>query len=221
MPTSKIRASEKRKPQVKSPEPLSDDALFDLVQRQTIDFFWDGAHPASGLALDRIQLDGEPTDGRLGIGGTGFGIMAIIVGVERGWINREEAIARLSKIVGWLEKATCYHGLFPHFMDGRTGATMPLGQKDDGSDIVESSYLFQGLLCARQYFDGDAPAEKNLHDHIGWMWRNAEWNWHTQGGRNVLTWHWSPNNGFALNHPVRGWNECLVAYLLEIGRAHV
>src|SRR5271156_5222482 len=123
MPTSKTRASEKRKPQAKSPGPLSDDALFDLIQRQTIGFFWDGAHPASGLAPDRIQLSGEPTDGRLGIGGTGFGIMAIIVGVERGWIKRDEAIERLAKLVGWLEKATCYHGLFPHFMDARTGAT--------------------------------------------------------------------------------------------------
>jgi hypothetical protein len=214
MPPQKKRIPEKGKPQGRPPAALSDQALFDLVQRQTIGFFWDGAHAASGLALDRIQLSGEPTDGRLGIGGTGFGIMAIIVGVERGWIKREEAIARLSKIVGWLEKATCYHGLFPHFMDGRTGTTMPLGQKDDGSDIVESSYLFQGLLCARQYFDGDAPAEKSLHDHIGWMWRNAEWNWHTQGGRNVLTWHWSPNNGWSLDAEIRGWNECLITYII-------
>jgi hypothetical protein len=203
-----------RKPSSKSQARLSDEALLDLVQRQTIGFFWDGAHAQSGLAFDRIRLSGDAADDRLGIGGSGFGIMAILVAAERGWIGRDEAIARLSKIMDWLERATCYHGLFPHFMHGASGATMPLGQKDDGADIVESAYLFQGLLCARQYFDRDAPTEKHLHDRIGWMWRNAEWNWHTRGGRNVLTWHWSPNNGWSLDAEIRGWNECLIVYVL-------
>jgi hypothetical protein len=214
MPLHKKRVSEKAAPQSPRPSPLSDETLLDLVQRRTIGFFWDGAHAASGLAFDRIDLSQALSEERLGIGGSGFGVMAIIVGVERGWIGREEAIERLTKIVGWLERTTCYHGLFPHFMDGRTGATMPLGQKDDGADIVESAYLFQGLLCARQYFDGDASAEKSLHDRIGWLWRNAEWNWHTRDGRNVLTWHWSPNNGWSLDAEIRGWNECLITYII-------
>jgi hypothetical protein len=212
MPTAKNTAV--KKPSQKPQARLSDEALLDLVQRQTIGFFWDGAHAESGLAFDRIRLSGDAADDRLGIGGSGFGVMAILVGVERGWIGRDEAIARLSKIMDWLERATCYHGLFPHFIHGATGATMPLGQKDDGADIVESAYLFQGLLCARQYFDRDAPVERHLHDRIGWMWRNAEWNWHTRGGRNVLTWHWSPNNGWSLDAEIRGWNECLIVYIL-------
>jgi hypothetical protein len=214
MPIAKGHAPKRHKSDPHPPARLSDEALLDLVQRQTIGYFWDGAHAASGLAMDRVRLSAGPADERIGIGGSGFAIMAIIVGVERGWIAREDAIARLSKIMDWLEGATCYHGLFPHFMNGRTGATMPLGQKDDGADIVESAYLFQGLLCARQYLDRDGAAEKHLHDRIGWMWRNAEWSWHTRDRRNVLTWHWSPNNGWGLDAEIRGWNECLITYVL-------
>jgi hypothetical protein len=214
MPTSKTHASEKRRTAPKPVARLSDEALFDLVQRRTFGFFWEGAHAASGLAFDRIRLSPGPADERLGIGGSGFGAMAIVVAAERGWIQRDEAIERLGKMIDWLERATCYHGLFPHYMNGRTGLTAPLGQKDDGSDLVETSYLFQGLLCARQYFDGDAASEKRLRDRITWLWQDAEWNWHTRGGRNVLTWHWSPNNGWSLDAEIRGWNECLIAYVL-------
>lgn len=213
MSPAKIRPLEKR-PQRSKPARLADEVLIDLVQRQTARYFWEGAHPVSGLALDRIRLSADSGDDRVGIGGSGFGIMAIIVAIERGWIARDAAIARLRANLSWLEQTTCYHGLFPHFLNGRTGATMPLGQKDDGADIVESAYLFQGLLCARQYFDRDAAEEKALRDHITWLWRDAEWNWHTRGGRNVLTWHWSPNNGWSLDAEIRGWNECLIAYVM-------
>jgi hypothetical protein len=214
MPTSRAHPSEKRRPARRSHARLPDEALFDLVQRQTFGFFWEGAHAASGLAFDRIRLSPGPADERLSIGGSGFCAMAIVVAAERKWIQREEAVERLSMMIDWLEKATCYHGLFPHFMNGRTGATAPLGQKDDGSDLVETSYLFQGLLCARQYFDGGAASEERLRNRITWLWRDVEWNWHTRGGRNVLTWHWSPNNGWSLNAEIRGWNECLIAYVL-------
>jgi hypothetical protein len=60
----------------------------------------------------------------------------------------------------------------------------------------------------------DAPEEKRIRDRITYLWSEAEWDWYTQGGRSALTWHWSPTNGFALNHPVRGWNERLIAYVL-------
>lgn len=194
--------------------PLADEALLDLVQRQTIDFFWHGGHPVSGLALDRIRLSAPKGEDRVSIGGVGFAFMAIIVAAERGWIAREAALERLTSMVSWLEKAGCYHGLFAHFLDGRSGATLSFGRKDDGADLVESAYLFQGLLCARQYFDRDIAAEKNLRDRVTWMWREAEWSWHTRDGRNVLTWHWSPNNGWSLDAEIRGWNECLIAYVL-------
>jgi hypothetical protein len=104
--------------------------------------------------------------------------------------------------------------MFPHYINGRTAETLSFGRKDDGSDLVESAYLFQGLLCARQYFDRDSADETNLRSQILWIWRDAEWNWHTRDGRNVLTWHWSPNNGWNIDAEIRGWNECLIAYVL-------
>jgi hypothetical protein len=149
MPIRKTHAPEKHHRRPHPVARLSDEALLDLVQRQTIGFFWDGAHPVSGLALDRVPLSAAQADDRVGIGGAGFGFMAIVVAVERGWINREEALERLTAMLGWLEKAACYDGLFSHYINGGTGATMSFGRKDDGGDLVESAYLFQGLLCAR------------------------------------------------------------------------
>lgn len=198
-------------------EPLANSAdaeLIDLVQRQTFRFFWEGAHPHCGLARDRTGVEEDAADDLISTGGSGFAIMAIIVAAERGWITRHEAIDRLSLILGFLERGPCFHGLFPHYMNGRTGEVIRFGRKDDGSDIVESSLLFQGLLCARQYFEADNRVEKSIRDRVTWLWREAEWNWHTRDGRHVLTWHWSPNNGFSLNHEVRGWNECLITYVL-------
>jgi hypothetical protein len=206
--SSKARASEGRA------AALSDEALLELVQRQTFGYFWEGAHPVSGLAYDRVDALAGPADDRVGIGGSGFGVLAILVAIERGWISREQGLERLTAMITWLSRITCYHGLLPHFLNGRTGATMSFGRKDDGSDLVESAYLFQGLLCARQYFDRNTAAEKSLRGMVEWLWREAEWNWHARDGRNVLTWHWSPNNGWSLDAEVRGWNECLIAYVL-------
>ena len=193
---------------------LSDEELLDLVQRQTFRYFWDGAHPVSGLARDRCHRHADPRDDAVAIGGSGFGALAVIVACARGFITREQALARLSLMLDCLEAATCYHGMFPHFMRGDTGATIPFSRKDDGADIVESAYLFQGLLCVRAYFDRENGAEARLRQRITNLWHEAEWDWFTQGGRKVLTWHWSPNNGFALNHEIRGWNECLITYVL-------
>jgi hypothetical protein len=197
-------------------ERLSDESLLDLVQRQTFRYFWDGAHPVSGLARDRCQRDADPTNDLVAIGGSGFGAMAILVACERGWVTRAQALARFSATLDCLEKATCYHGMYPHFMNGGTGATIPFSRKDDGADLVETAFLFQGLLCVRAYFDRDEPEETRLRQRIAYLWSEAEWNWFTQGGRNALTWHWSPTNGFALNHEIRGWNECLIAYVLAV-----
>ena len=214
MTSAKTPAAGKRQPRAKTSGGLSDEALLDLVQRRTIGYFWQGGHPVCGLALDRLRRSVDAPDDRVSIGGSGFGVMAIVVAAERGWISREEALAKLTAMVGWLERAACFHGLFPHYVNGRTGAAMSFGRKDDGSDLVESAYLFQGLLCVRQYFDRDAAAERSLRDRITWLWRDAEWSWHTRDGRNVLTWHWSPNNGWSLDAEIRGWNECLIAYVL-------
>ncbi len=194
--------------------PLSDEALLELVQRQTFAFFWDGAHPASGLARDWNGVPQEAPNDLVAIGGSGFGVMAIIVACARGWITRAQGLSRLSLMLDLLERAPCYHGLFPHFLNGATGATIPFSRKDDGGDIVETALLFQGLLCARQFFDSDVAIERTLRARITDLWIEVEWNWHQRSGARVLTWHWSPNNGFSRAYEIRGWNECLLTYVL-------
>ena len=193
---------------------LPDSILLDLVQKQTVRYFWDFAHPVSGMARERSNTFFGYGPEVVTTGGTGFGIMALIVATERGWLARDSVARHLLKTVSFLYKADSYHGAFPHWLNGTTGKTIPFGRKDDGADLVETSYLFEGLLCARQYFNGDNEVEKELRSRIGWLWNDVEWNWFTRGGEEVLYWHWSPNNGWAMNFPVRGFNECLILYIL-------
>jgi len=199
---------------------LSDSALLDVVQRQTFRYFWDFAHPISGMARERSNVSFGYGHETVTIGGTGFGVMSVIVAVERKWINRDTAAKFLLRMVNFLLKAESYHGVFPHWMDGATGKTIPFSRKDDGADLVETSYLFQGLLCVRQYFNADNKTERELRNRINWMWPDIEWNWFTNGGQEVLYWHWSPNNGWAMNFPVRGFNECLIMYILAASSPH-
>jgi hypothetical protein len=193
---------------------LPDDALLEIVQRQTFSYFWEAAHPASGLAFDRRTAGKRAEDGDpVTVGGSGFGVMALIVAVERRWVTRAAALERLDRMLAVLLRARCYHGAFPHFMNGRTGETIAFGRKDDGADLVETSFLLMGLLCAREYFAGDSPDEASIRARITTLWDDVEWRWFTQG-REVLYWHWSPYNGWAMDHEIRGWNECLMTYLL-------
>jgi hypothetical protein len=193
---------------------LSDGKLLEALQRQTFGFFWEGAEKASGLARDRCTIRGAPGNDLVAVGGSGFGVMALVVAAARGWVTRKAATSRLSRMLDLLARATIYHGVFPHFLHGKTGLTIPFGRKDDGGDLVETSFLMMGLLTARQYFD--RADEAGLRGRITQLWEEVEWNWYTQG-QGVLTWHWSPNNGFALNHQIRGWNETLVTYVLAAG----
>src|SRR6186997_1430764 len=198
------------------PKNLSDSALLDLVGKQTFRYFWDFAHPVSNLSRERSSEAYNYGNEVVTTGGTGFGVMAVIVATERKWITRDTAAKFLLRMVNFLLKADSYHGVFPHWLNGSTGKTIPFSRKDDGADLVESSYLLQGLLCARQYFTGDDRTERELRNRIGWMWNDIEWNWFTKG-EEVLYWHWSPNNGWAMNFPVRGFNECLIMYILAAG----
>jgi hypothetical protein len=193
---------------------LPDSALLDVVQRQTIRYFWDFGHPVSGMARERSNVAYNYGNEVVTTGGTGFGVMALIVAANRGWIPRDSVASRLLKMVQFLERANSYHGVFPHWMDGATGRTIPFGRKDDGADLVETSFLFQGLLCVRQYFNQPSAIEKELRNRINWLWNDIEWNWFTRDGQEVLYWHWSPNNGWAMNFALRGYNETLITYIL-------
>lgn len=196
------------------PEALSDDALLERVQRQTFRYFWDFAHPVSGLARERSNRAFGYGDEVVTTGGTGFGVMAIVVAVERGWITRAQAVERLAHMTAFLASADRFHGVFPHWLNGATGRTIPFSPEDDGGDIVETAYLFEGLLIARQYFTHDDSAEAALRGRIDTMWREVEWTWHVPPGRQVLMWNRSPRVGFAIGAGVSGWNEALIAYVL-------
>jgi hypothetical protein len=213
---------------------ISDSSLLEIVQRQTFRYFWHYAHPVSGLAKERSnsvkaeyywdyinEADDEPNlskstfgEEACAIGGSGFGIMSTIVAVDRKWIDRDTAIKRLIKMVDFLIKADCYHGIYPHFMNGATGKTIPFGRLDDGADIVETSYLMMGLLSARQYFNQNNIQEKYFRKRVQQIWDAADWNWHSKGDNKLLYWHWSPSNDFDMNFPVYGWDEALITYII-------
>jgi hypothetical protein len=200
------------------PSTLADDALLDLVQRQTVRYFWEGGHPVSGLARDRLKTTGNQPNDLVAIGGSGFGIMAIIVAVERGWVDRIGALGRLHRMLDLLERSPRYRGMFPHFINGSTGDTIPFRRKDDGADLVETTFLFQGLICAREYLDRAAGEEQRFRGRVDALLAQAEWGWFQRKGK--LYWHWSPKHQWAMNTPIEGWNECLLAFVLAAGSQH-
>ncbi|MEP6847194.1 MAG: glucoamylase family protein, partial [Panacibacter sp.] len=196
---------------------LNDSALLDTVERRTFEYFWSGAEPNSGLAPERIHMDGDYPDNDpriIATGGSGFGVMAILAGIHRGYITRQQGFQRFEKIVSFLEKADRFHGAFPHWINGETGHVKPFGQKDNGGDLVETSFLFQGLLCVRQYFKDGSEEEKKLSARIDKLWEGIEFDWYRNGNKNVLYWHWSPDYAWQMNFPVHGFNECLIMYVL-------
>ena len=190
--------------------PLTDNALLDKVQQQTFKYFWDFGHPVSGLARERNTSGDLVTSG-----GSGFGIMSIPVAITRNFITRAQGLTRMQSIVGFLKNtAQKFHGAFPHWLNGANGVVIPFSTKDNGADLVETSYLIQGLLCARQYFNDAGAAETSLRNDINVIYNGVEWSWFRNGGQNVLYWHWSPNYNWEMNLPIRGWNESLITYVL-------
>ena len=189
---------------------ISDSALLTLVEQQTFNYFWGNGDPTSGMAKERASQTQVTT------GGSGFGIMAMLVGVQRNFISRTDALNRITTIVNFLTNTvTTYHGAFSHWINGSTGATIPFSTQDNGGDIVETSYMLQGLLCARQYFNSTTnPNETSLRTAINNLYNNVDWNWYRQNGQNVLYWNWSPTYNFAINVQVTGWCEALITYVL-------
>ena len=194
----------------KFPE-IDDEELLNLVQEKTFAYFWDYAHPVSGLARERYGSGDTVTSG-----GSGFGIMTIPVAIERGFITREEGVQRLLTITGFLlNEAETFHGAYSHWLNGSTGEAIPFSSADNGGDLVETAFLIQGLLTVREYFDGASQNEQTIRDNITAIWERVEWSWYTRNGaEDVLYWHWSPDYEWQMNMPVRGWNEGLIVYVL-------
>lgn len=192
-----------------------DTALLDRVQQETFNYFWLAGEPTSGAARERYHADetyGVHGPDVVTSGGTGFGIMATLVGIERGFITREQAYKRLQKLTNWLEDSDRFHGAWPHWWNP-DGSVYPFSQNDDGGDLVETAFLVQGLITARQYFKTGNKQEKALALQMDRLWKEVEWDWYTQG-QDVLYWHWSPKFGFEKDFAVRGHNECMIMYVL-------
>ena len=188
---------------------ITDEELLTLVQEQTFGYFWEFGHPVSGLSRERNTSNEVVT-----FGGSGFGLMAMIVAVERGFITLAEAIERWKKITGFLKTADRFHGAFPHWMNGTTGKVQPFSARDNGGDLVETAFFVQGLLTVRQYLLQEASQETELIAQINQFWEEVEWDWYTKGENDGLTWHWSPDQEWAINLKIRGHNETQIVYIL-------
>ena len=191
--------------------PMTDDEFLDMTQWSTFRYFYDYAHPISGMARERLGSEDIVTTG-----GSGFGVMAILVGIQRGFITREEGVNRLLTMVSFLQVADRFHGAFPHWMNGKTGAVIPFSTFDNGGDLVETAFLMEGLLCARAFFDQDVEKENVVREVITSLWEDVEWDWYSKSNSGVLYWHWSPNYAWQMNFPIHGYNEALIVYLLAI-----
>lgn len=196
--------------------PAEYETIYKAVQKSTFQYFWDGAEPISGLGRERFHADDiYPQNDKdvVTSGGSGFGVMAILAAIEEGFITRNQGVERLQRIVHFLETADRFHGAWPHWWYGPTGKVKPFGRQDDGGDLVESSFMAQGLLCVRQYFKSGNATEKALAEKADQLWKEIDFNWY-RNGKNVLYWHWSPNYAWQKNFPVTGYNECLIMYVL-------
>jgi len=196
--------------------PQSDTELLDNVQKASMNYMWEGADPTTGMAYERIHMDndyGYNDPAVLTTGGSGFGIAGLVAAMDRGFISRTEGVERLHTIVSFLKKADRFHGVWPHWLKA-DGKVVPFSTKDNGGDLVESSFLMEGLLIARQYMDSNVTREKELIDAINVLWQDMEFDWYRRDGQNVLYWHWSPNYGWDMNMPIQGPNEALIIYVL-------
>lgn len=193
--------------------PMSDEALLDMVQEASFRYYWDGAEPNSGMALESI-----PGDPRVvAAGATGFGVMSMVVAADRKFVPRDQVVDRLLHITNFLAHADRFHGVWPHYLNGRTGHVMPVfGMYDDGADLVETSFLMQGLLAARGYFTGADPKETELRQNITQLWEGIEWNWFLTPTKDAIYWHWSPRFGFYIANRLEGYNESMITYMLAI-----
>jgi len=195
---------------------IPDEELLTKVQQASFNFFWEyKPYSASGLAHEGTDHATEIAT----MGGSGFGIAAIPVAIERGFITRAQGLERLQKIVSFLSAETTdrFHGAFSHWMNGETGKVYPFSTKDNGADLVETAFLMQGLIITRQYFNQNNKDETDLREAITSLYNNVEWNWFRRDGQNVLYWHWSPNYGWDMNHKIGGWDEGLIVYVLAAG----
>lgn len=203
-------------PDVPTNTQFTETELLTMIQKDPLKYFWEYAEPNSKLARERYHTDNPGLDANvITTGGSGFGLMTILVGIKNGYVPRAEAVSRLTTALNFLENAERFHGAWPHWINANTGKVLPFNAQDNGGDLVETSFLVQGLICVREYFKTSTdPSELALVSKADALWKGVDWNWYRNGDQNVLYWHWSPSNSFAINLKVQGYNECLMTYVM-------
>ena len=193
---------------------MTDDELLTMVQEAGFRYYWEAAEPHSGMTRENTPGN----DDIVAVGASGFGVMAIIVAADRGFITHQQAIDRLLRVTAFLTTADHYHGAWPHFLSGSTGRRLPVfDMYDNGADLVETSFMMEGLLAARQYFKQDGPLGQALYQRITRLWRGVDWNWfRATPKQDALYWHWSPEYSFHIANRLTGWNEVMITYLEAI-----
>ena len=183
--------------------------VLDRQQKAAFEFFYSGADPETGMAYE-----GNNRGNTVTTGGSGFGVMALIVGVERGWITREAGVDRVSRIVRFLTEADRYKGAWSHWY-APDGSYVAFGDQKATGDLVESSFMMAGLLAAYEYFDGEDEAETSLREGIDNLYRTVDWSGYTGDSGDGLYWLWySETDTYSLK--ISGWNEALVTYLMAL-----
>ena len=197
---------------------MEESDLVEEIQRASFRYFRDYRHPVSGLPREGI---GGWNRNMCSVAATGMMFFNIAVGIENEWITRGEGLAQLHQSLQFLtEKAERFHGVFPHWLHGATGETIPFSDKDDGADLVETSFLIAGALFVREYLSEDpSDVAAEIRAMAQQLWEDVEWSWFVKDrsdGRRPLLWHWSPKHGFGLDLEVVGFNECQITYLLAL-----
>lgn len=213
-PTNKHTAS--RSYSVAHNHDVSEDSLLTAVQKQTLQYFWEGAEPNSGLARERIHIDGEyPQNDQnvVTIGGSGFGLMAILVGIHNEFISKAEGFAHLQKSLNFLGKIDRFQGAWSHWYFGDTGKAKAFSANDDGGDIVETAFMAEALICIREFYKNGSPEEQKLAAQADELWKGINWDFY-RNGKDLLYWHWSPKHGWGMNHAIQGFDECMIAYIM-------
>lgn len=219
-----------------SPGVATTKQLLTQVQEASFRYFYHYRHPVSGLAREktpycRAASISDLTPRYIGhvrdirrlctTGATGMGMFNLVVGVERGFITRDEGARWALQMLRFLsEKAERFHGAFSHWLNGDTGKTRKFaGKEDNGADTVETAFLASGFIVLREYFTADTPAEREIRALSDSLWKSIEWKWFTRTGEQgaPLYWHWSPDYAWAKNHRVRGFNEAAILYILAVG----
>lgn len=196
-----------------------DEAVLDDIQRRHFKYFWELTNSVNGLVPDRANPANNTAASS--IAATGFGLTAYIVGVERGFITRQQAAERTLTTLRFFADApqssastdvTGYKGFFYHFLNRDTGYR---DKADTELSTIDTALLLAGVLSSQSYFDGDNETETEIRELADRLYRAVEWKWAMNGG-SKMTMGWSPENGF-LPHVWSGYNEAMILYILAFG----